>query len=569
MSSSKKKHELDRRAFLKRILAGTGMVTSFPGEMFLSNMMLHFLQKGYAHAAGFEVGLEDMKLINIGLNGGLPRWYWDSVLRPAGNDPFISNPMVISRFKKSGNSVLGEYATTRIGGYHLPWIWNATIPRPGGGTVPMSSLAQHMLSLRGINTMIDSHDLNKPRHLCAVPGGASLTGLVADNARTPIPAIDRKGGADYYGSKKGIAAIGVKTDNDPLTALLTPFLPGTNVLELKNGQIEAAIDNALLKMNALTQDKNKFLPSSFEARQSAKRLMKKKFSGLQSSYSALRNKYQSLINACFNPSGQLILEGVDDIDFPGAAHPNFKATESEYFIGNNIQDITTGSTGINDLAESMAVAEFMLKENLSSAVNLIIGSFSNVALMRLENLTTGAIRSPGAGGYTTDVHFTGSHVALILFSRYYRALSACLYELISQLKSVSTPGGNMFNQTAITITSEFNRSARNDGAGADHGWNGQNYTIFSGAVDRLTVLGNIQTTTTSKTHGGTWGVAGGLKELSGREAILGNAISTVSTLVKVPTPAPNDQSFVALNSAGKITPVITSCQNVDDEGEAA
>lgn len=561
MSDDKKKNELDRREFMKRLLAGTGFITNFPAEIFLSNMMIHFLQKGYAQAAGLDDGLGDMKFVNIAMNGGLARWYWDGVITPNGNDKLITNPMVISKFKISGDSILGEYVTTPVGRYHMPHVWSGNIPTADGSFVPMSSLADNMLIMRGINTLIDSHELNKPRHIAPVVGGTSLTGLVADRAKSPMPAIQSGGVDHYFGSKKGIANIMMSGAN-PLNTALSPFLPGTSApLGLKNNEIENALDLALKKISESSSGKNKYLPSSFEARLNAKNLMKKSFGDLQIIYDDLVIKYRKLISRSFEASGDLSLNGIDNIPLIGSLSNPYVVGEIEYHLGN-VQTITDYNTSINNLAESFAVAEYMLTEGLSSSVNLVISEFTNLHYEKTINEVTGKITgSRRVTKLLPDAHASGSFVGLVMYSRYYRAVSACLYEFIQKLKQKQTSHGNMFNQTTISLTSEFNRCPLKTGKGSDHGWDGSVYSVFSGMIDELTIIGNVKLNVPGH-YTGTWGAAAPVSELGEREALLGNAISTIASMTEVPTPTPNDMAFV-VKVNGKIRPIVKSVKNID------
>jgi hypothetical protein len=332
------------------------------------------------------------------------------------------------------------------------------------------------------------------------------------------------------------------------------------MLSINNGNVEAAIDQALQRMSASAADKNKFLPSTFATRFNAKKMMMKQFGNLQASYNTLVAKYRNLINRSFAAEGNLSLVGVDDRAIPGLGTGPYRVLENEFLTGSDIRTITNSGTGIDQLAEGMAVAEFMLIQGLSSSVNIQSGQFLKAHYQSTINPTNNAVRTNVSPNHTMDVHFTGSHVGTILFSRYYRAVSACLFELIGNLKSA--PAGNgrsIFDQTVMTVTSEFNRLPRTDASGADHGWQGSNFTIFSGMVDKLTVVGNVKTTDGSKR--GTWGLAAPLDELNGREAIIGNAASTVAAMTEVKSPTPNDQSFV-YKEKGKVRLAVKSVKNV-------
>lgn len=557
MSSDKKKFELDRRTLLKNILLGTGVVSSAPFDMFLTNMMVNLLQSGTAHAAGEEAAFQDFKFISLIMAGGAPRYYWDLPVQPNGNDALVANPMVVNKFVNNGSSVNATYATTRVGNYYMPHVWSGNIATTAG-VVPMSALGQNMMIMRGIDLQIDSHPIDRERQIAPVPGGISITGLVADHASTPIPAVGRNGGGNFYRGEKGIAYVELAGTN-PLTSALSPFSPLGSMKTINNGSVESAIDAALQRMSATSADKSKFLPSTFATRFNAKKMMMKSFGNLQANYNSLVAKYRSLISRSFEAKDSLSLAGVDDIAVPGLGTAPFRVLEAEYLTGTDIRTLTDAMTGITNLAEGMAIAEFMVTQGLSSSVNIQADNFNNVLYQSVYNTTSKVTRTNVRGNHSMDVHFTGSHAGAILFSRYYRAVSACLYELIAQLKSVQVGyGQNLFDRTVMSVTSEFNRIPRTDGSGADHGWQGSNFTVLSGMIDNLTVVGNVKTDVGSR---GTWGLAGPMEELNGREAIIGNASSTVSAMLEVKTPTPNDQAF-AYKDNGKVKLAIKSLKNV-------
>lgn len=555
MSSEKKNFELDRRSLLKNILVGTGLGTSGVMNTFLTNMMINFMEKGTAQAAGVDPAFEDFKFISLVMSGGLPRYYWDLPLNPNGNDDFVVNPMVVTKFNPDGSST---YGTTKVGNYYLPHVWNSKIPTTGG-MAPMKDLAKHMMIMRGIDLQIDSHDIDRYRQIAPVPGGISLSGLIADAANTPIPAVGRNGGGGFYQGEKGIAYLELSGTN-PLTSAISPFTPFSSMLSLNSGAVEGAIDQALLRMQASATNKGKYIPSTFASRFNAKKMMMKQFGDLQSQFNSLVMKYRGLITRSFGPTAELKLAGVEDMSLAGNGGAKHRLSENEYFTGADILTITDTNTLIAELAEGMAIAEYMIINGLSSSVNIQSGNITNFLVQEAYNPTTKMVtRTNGRITQSTDVHFTGADIGVVLFTRYYRAVSACLNELISRLKETKTAGGNLFDRTAIAVTSDFNRLPRLDGSGADHGWEGSCYTLFTGMIDELKVVGNVRKTDSA--NRGTWGLAGGLSEIGGREAIIGNVASTVSNILELKTPTPNDTSFSAKEN-GKVKMVIKSVKNV-------
>ena len=404
MSSEKKNFELDRRSLLKNILVGTSIGSSGLMNTFLTNMMVNFMQKGTAQAAGVDPAFEDFKFISFVMNGGYPRWYWDLPMNPNGSDIVIPNGMVVTRFNPDGSSF---YSTTKVGNYQMPHIWNSRIPTTSG-TVPMKDLAANMLTMRGIDMALDSHPLNMFRQIAPVPGGLSLSGLIADNANTPIPAVGRSGGGNYYKSEKGIPYLEL-TSGSPFDLAMTPFKPANSMISYNNGAVEQAIDQALLRMNASAMNKSKYLPSAYAARFNARKLMMKQFSNLQAEYTTLVSKYKDLITRSFGPTADLILSGVEDISIPGNRNSVKHRIDSyEHYSGSDILTTTDEKCSISGLAEGMAIAEFMVLNGLSSSVNVTTGNITNFYVEQAYDVNTKRVSMTKARvSFPGDAHWAG------------------------------------------------------------------------------------------------------------------------------------------------------------------
>jgi hypothetical protein len=588
--SDDKKNELDRREFLKKSIlgVGTGIMLASPLEMFLSNVLMSMFTRANALAAGNDAGFLDKKLINLSMSNAPSRWFWDLPLRPNGNDKFQYNAnndpatsMLITKLNPGAGAggFIGEYATTKVGDVYLPYIWSGLLATPTG-SAPMANLAQNMMMLRGINLNLDSHELDRYKQLVPA-GGSSLTGMVADAATTPLPATGLgagAGGGNYYTSKKGVTYQDLG-GSDPFSVAFAPFSGGTG-LRTTSTVVGASIDRALDVMKAKAGDKHKYLPNSYQDRANAKKLMMMQFSGLQSTFSALQTKYETLIKRSFGDA-TLRLNGLDNVALAGSQVNAFKVyldtSRSAYYTGADARTITDMNTSIGNLAAGMAVTEFMMTggggasaQSFSSSMNIVIGG-------AMTNLIVDSAYAPVSGAtaaktysnvrQTTnvDAHETGAYMQMLLYSRYYRAISSCLYELVSRMKAVSTPAGTLFDQTAITITSEFNRSARDNGGGADHGWAGTCYSILSGMVSAPIVAGHINSTGLGfgSSYQGSWGYAAPMKEFLGQTGLIGNAASTVTTLMDLPTPTPNNPSYVSKDkSTGKVNLAVSKPENI-------
>jgi|GEM_PF-2442338 len=588
------KRDLDRREFLKKSLTGigSGIMLASPLEIFLGNVLMGMFSRATALAAGDEASFLDQKLVNVSMANAPSRWFWDLPLRPNGNDLFQYNPgndpkssMLITKLNPGNGpgGAIGEYATTPVGNYHLPYLWSGKIATPNGST-NMANLASNMLMMRGINLMLDSHELDRYKQV--VPSGSdSLMGLVADVATTPLPATGLGGGGNFYHSKKGVSYQDMG-GSDPFTTALSPFMNSSG-LKTTSADVGPMIDRALNVMKMHAGEKHKYLPNSFQDRLNAKKLMSTQFSNLQQTFSSLKSKYENLIARSFGDSS-LFLNGVDaSAGIGGELSSNaFKlyldtSSRVAYYTGSDISSITgtksNVSTSIANLSSGMAVAEFMLlgpsgaPQSFSSSINIVLGgAITNLIIDHAVSVATSTISEKDYNNVrqttNVDAHETGAYMQMILFSRYFRALSSCLYELISQLKARGIQGGGtLFDRTAIAVNSEFNRSARNGGDGADHGWAGTCYTLFSGMIPQTMVVGHINHTGLSfgSNYQSTWGYGAPMSEFLGQTGLIGNAASTVATLMDIPTPMPNNPSYVTKDpSTGKVHSAVAEPKNV-------
>jgi hypothetical protein len=565
---------MNRRSFLKKTAGGLGgayLLTS-PLQLMLGNILSSVFQRAMALEQG-EAGFLDRKLINVSLNGGSSRWMFDLPLRPNGNDAFqynaINDPrtsMLITKLNPDPlgpGGFTGEYATVEVGGYHLPAMWGGKIATVGGGSENMSVLATNMLFMRGIKS-IDSHSLG--RTLQTKPsGGVSLGGAVADRATTVLPALSMGVINGAFKSGKGIAPQEMPL-TDPFT---TAFLPFNSAMSLRSnsGSTAAAIDAALDVMRAKAGSRHKMVPFTFEDRINARKLMTTQFSNLAGAYTDLRGKYQNLISRALSDV-TLRQAGVDDVVVPGGPSAQFRisnGTTQTFYTGSNLSSITDAQSGVGRLAEMMAVAEFMIcggsfNRSFSSTLHAELGGVGGVFdSLTVDGVTTQAQRM----NLISDAHFTGSYIQLVHFTRYYRALASCLHELVQKLKAVPSGGGSLFDKTVISIHSEFSRSARDAGDGADHGPNGSCYTVLSGMVPQTLVVGDIAKNGGSNGYRGTWGTGAPMIEFTNQQAVVGNAASTVALMLGIPTPTPNNAPFVNLNpTTGKIVPTVSRAKNV-------
>jgi hypothetical protein len=560
---------MNRRKFLKQSVGGIGsaILAAHPLELFLANVLSSLFQR--AHAQSLDLynheSFNEKKLISLSLAGGPSRWYWDLPLKPNGeDDPFSYGPsqeksMLITKLNSAPNTptgFLGEYETVQVGDYYfLPYLWSGKIATPNGGMEDMSKLAQNMLMIRGIHT-INNHEVSR-RNMLKPSNYASMGGLLADQAKTPVPAIATPGNeTGSFKSRSGTPQLLSSLTDTPLEQLLNPFNNGLNLklnnLINSNSDIDRAMDAALDIMRDKSRDKHRSLPTSYQDRIKAKQMMTKEYTKLTESFDFLSGKYTSLINRSFGDPA-LRLAGCDDLSITGVNdNPLFRIEEKSYYT-ENLLDITNGDTTILNLAEAMAVAEFMITGAAGSTNNFkSFSSFVNMtASSRIKNVTGTSNKTASA-----DAHFVGSYTSLVLFSRYYRAIASCLYEFKNQLasKKVSASGDTLFDRSVLTISSEFSRDARDDGSGSDHGYQGAAFSILSGMIDKTMVFGDIKEHSEVSGKNCTWGYGAPMTDLADQPPAIGNAASTVTTLLGLlPQLNKNNPSFVKMES-GKAVP---------------
>jgi len=324
---------------------------------------------------------------------------------------------------------------------------------------------------------------------------------------------------------------------------------------------------------------HKMVPASFQQRANAKAMMMKSFGDLAGTYNTLYNKYRNLMIAAFN---DFRVPGVDGMDLVGIPHDYFRFGAECFYYGGNLKDSIDSVSYVENLASSMAIAEYLilgnpsLNESFTSAAHLMLGHISQFKFNFLGTPPPGKAQTY-LDVLTTDSHQEGAYVQLYHYARSYRAIAACTYELIQRLKA-----RDRFSDTVITLTSEFHRIPRGDGSGSDHGYTGSVYTLFTGMTDKLQVYGDIvspnenlgtcvppaptacQTSNKCKPNGatftnwatGTWGLGAPVPEFGGQPAVLGNAVSSVCSLLDLPTPTPNNPPFFTKGATGKVVSAI-------------
>ena len=548
-----------------------------PLTVLMTSLVDGILAKSQAQAAGMSLPPRNYVFINFA--GGPPRWVWDMPLTPYKQEALIKNNHVNTRFK---NSTEAEYVTTAITRkgvtLNMPHLWTSTIPTSSGGTVPMSVLLDNMLMIRGVKLPSDGHENNNFKQLRPVNTAPSLNGAVADRSGSPVPAVGLPHSPnDNYKSSKSIAQT-VLSDirGNPIQSILSPFDNSKDGVSQsfrdKNKAIDAVVNKALAD---LANQAKLSIPGSdalFSMRSDANSLLRRGIGDLQSVYSSLVNKYKQLIARVAGSS----IYGVTDVPImqgnlrdPKGIIQHTIVESGHGFLGPqaDLRQLINANTTIAGLAENFAIAEYLLVNGYSNAVNMGAGGVTGLALQDVYEILNGGVgkyKGNLFGEWVHDEHEGGAFASLIINSFGFRAVSACLYEFISTLKTA-----NLFNETVIQIGGEFSRSARNTFGGADHGWIAHATSLFSGAITKPIVLGNTLLQVpdwypNGNAYKGSWGEAAPVKvDGIDQELSLGHTTSTVAHLLRVEPPLANNSSLV-IEGVGGVTPAIELARNINN-----
>jgi hypothetical protein len=586
MGNSKK--NISRRSFIQNSLAASASVS--PLSIFLGNILSHYIQKSEALAQGLDPQ-SLMSIFNLYMGGGPARWNFDLPLSPDAEYMDTKNAMLITQYGQGLNGAPGVYKSINIDGTYLPWFWSGKLPTSNGGSVDSMELARKMLVIRGVEQPTDGHSQNAARMLTPIEG-TNIPGLLADSSLRPIPSIGLLGSSAFYKSGRGVAHATVGASSNMLISAMAPYVlssasktnPGiliedapTNIgfpMGVSASQTGDVFDHFFQTMAANSGALHRYLPTTYQDRVKAKQLLKGQFGDLKATYNTLFSKYQSLIDrALFSSEAALQISGIDDSPLPGNKdNPHWRISVQgggatyagdPIYSGTDLRscfDNTHGGALIPNLASCFVLAEFMLKNKLSQSVYGIVSGIKNLKLDQIHYLNNG-ILTPLVNqiyDYTLDHHFDGASVPLLMNSRYFKAVAACLYELMSVLQAE-----NLFNNTMFNMLSEFSRSTLSNGVGTGHGYKGAVFSCFSGKVQRPTVIGNIGPEMNQAgpiTSHGYWGAAAPLESMGGRKLNPGNVASTVAAIVGVPSPSPNNIALVKVEG-DVIVPLITEKTN--------
>jgi hypothetical protein len=485
------------------------------------------LNKSMAEAVGVPATTlqNEWQYVHVSLVGGLPRWYFDLLLNPRNlTTDFVAGGFgnsidVVSGVARSVNRYINHVAGSRT--YAVPPVWGL-----GFNGRQFGDLLNNSALVRGMDNQINSHEFANAMQVAPIINGLSISGLVADVSRRPIPGLTTGApSGSAFKSRKALAPVvfpgGTNPLTNPLTSLLRPFqsYPAEAVFQRSDWksvreQTQFAFDHFALTSGVT--------PTTLRiAYDNASEMIEQQVIRIADGWVATVAKYKAPMIHAFQ------MDNVTTF-FPQAIRGDggLQCAIGLNGLRTSDADLRQAFTGVGGvpvnipgMAEQFAASELLLGNNITSSVSLAMGSMTGLKVNGISY------------SQPNDQHVVGRIPSTVFTSVYYRALLGCLSEFVNTLKSQGR-----FAKTVIHIASEFNRCPRIDGSGSDHGVAGSNATILSGAIDRMSLIGNIIKAGQpgSTTYTGTWGYAANF-HLSGasRPIQVNDVAATLAAMMEV------------------------------------
>ncbi len=570
---NKKSPNHKKRDLLK--LSGLTVGASFfnPLEIFIGSI----IDGAIKQAAADTIGSSNSKFILLQQYGAPVRSMYDHFINPYNDTGFITNPYVATKFVKQSGSTYDNvtYATTPyLAGStqtHVPHIWSQSIPTASGGSVAMSSTLKNLLSIQGINALNSAHP-GAARNLMRPATAYTVTGLLADKSTSPIPILKMNSTNISYQSKTSVPIVDLpfKSNSNMLATLLSPFQKqAQQQISQANPDLNLKIERALASISEFSKTNYSEKLGNFEGtRTKAVELIQAGLDDLSNHWDGLLAKYKSLISRSITNYSEF--EGFGDAPI-GNLSPSSRGNDYRYSAAGAIvkdSDLRTAipTLLVNGMAERFAVAEYSITRDFSQSVTMIT---NGSPLAKFKSTTNG---NPVNASIAHDAHFIGVMPNLMIQSFTYRAMHACLHELITQLKNKTLGDGTTyFDNSLIYVGGEFNRSPRSDKSGSDHGWQAASASLYSGKIDQFKVIGNTYAQSyvagkrgSGSTRPGSWGYHAPIPELSNVTLNYGHLASTMAKILNVESPSPNNPSLVNIKN-GKVDSLLSNAKlNTED-----
>jgi hypothetical protein len=465
---------------------------------------------------------------------------------------------------------------------NMPSLWTSQMPVRNGGWAPMADAMKHMLMVNSFTRESDGHQADSQQLERPLGSQVSIAGAVADRSRRSVPAaaMGESPRELFRANSTGLVYAEGYTGN--LAGILSPFNRPSGEIQpgflSRREAMDRAVASVMSTLGTWAGSNQPGADALWSVAGRAEAQVRQGVGDLVDEYATLLAKYRDIMvrsaDYLTHPLSGITDRAVPYSAFPKDSRGNCWLTLTmedgpAYLRNADLRTMLTPSSYVGGLAETFAVVEYLLTHGFSSS---IISATPGVYGLNFENcLKWGTSSAPATLGTISSHWYNDSHggspmIDLIAFGFMYRAIFACVHELIQVLKESTV---SPWEQTVIQVAGEFSRSSGDpyqvkdaDGVvryhGTGHGWTGACTTLFSGMIKRPWVLGNpLRSDAYGEYPGsGTWGTAGS-SIIGGvrRRLVYGNVCSTIAEMLEIENPTPNDKSLVTKNSDGSVVPI--------------
>lgn len=567
-----------RRKFMER--AGTlgAAALSNPFPLLLQGLVNSFVEKAIAQATGNQ----SRYLFRYHMMQAPPRWIFDLPLRPHAGMTVQANNAVKTHFQAlapgATNYTVPIYGTVPIRFdkgtsfeqiIQMPHMWSYDIPTTSGSPVQIEdALANNMGIFRGFTMRRDGHENNKPATDLAPGSGISVSGAVADsylNSRLlPAVAFGRVGAQGF----RAASGIGISTpgSGSPIQSLLQPFIspsssPVPSIMggATRRAAMDTAVSAAMDALKDYTNTSHTAADALFQMRHTADQYFRTGFGNLSLTYTNLYNKYLGLCTSAV----RAVHAGVNDAPVLNTLtnDPNCGniITGASFLpAGYDFSQMCSTAVVDTDLPATFAIAEYLFTSGYTACITQASG-----------HGLTGCFHPAGSGSYFasgSDEHGINVYQSMMANTSWYRAFGACFHEFVKTIKQTAGLWDNM----VFLLCSEFERSPQGGLAGygaSDHAWYGNHFTMWSGAIKKSFITGNIRIhggTDRDALYNGTIGTAANTNH-GGSNGLLEikHAMNTVAALLNLPPVAgANFPSVIVPHATYGFESVLGMPQNV-------
>lgn len=518
------KRPLNRRHFLISSASAVGYIQMTKLAL-LESMISGIVNRAEAQALE---SASPRNYINLLMPGGQIRFVFDQWVKTESSETIIANPMVATALDSDMTKVTGPlYRTFEYKGLHLPHMFDFNV-NTSQGSNPLTSLADNMLVIRGYGSGVDGHVGNNIKQMAPLAGASTIAGLSADYANKKFGAVrwpDRGDNGTFFSSHG--KSLNIVSDSDNIfRSLMNSFIQdknlSTNSLSLKHADL---MTKAREKLNAYAKSDAVGSKIVSDNLKKSMELLSEGVGDIDAEWNEMYNRYNNLINGA---ARQLFLDtkGLNqNLQFIPTNDPAWKwgvSDEGVYTRNVPTQFIKETTYLQPSIPMGFALAEFLIKRDYTNTLE--IGDYGT---MLYDSLTYK--ENPNSNSQSVvyrDSHGTGAISSVIISTAFFRGIAAGILELSQKL------GTEKWANTVLQLSSEFTRTPRTDGSGSDHGFNQMVTSVFSGAIKKPMVVGNIEKTFSGMgTHGYRAPIPGYNQP---GDPTVTMAASTVAALLKVP-----------------------------------